>query len=91
MCTVLIKFKNIKKRHVFFVVPGNGQVLLGIPDIAVLKVINININSIQAGVAEYKTNLGNTAKSNTTQGMHVKEKGHTNMDADSKIKHSING
>ena len=28
MCTVGIKLKNIKKRCVFFVVPGNGQVLL---------------------------------------------------------------
>ena len=27
-CVVIIKFKNIKKHCVFFVVPGNGQTLL---------------------------------------------------------------
>ena len=28
---VVIKFKNIKKRGIFFVVPGNGQALLRMP------------------------------------------------------------
>ena len=37
MCAVVIKFKNIKKRCVFFVVCRNGQVLLGMPDTAALK------------------------------------------------------
>ena len=54
-CAVVIKFKNIEKRCVFFVVPGNGQALLGMPDIAALKLININIDSIQAEMVEYKT------------------------------------
>ena len=31
-CAVFIKFKNIRKRCVFFVVPGNGQALIGMPD-----------------------------------------------------------
>ena len=53
-CAVIIKFKNIKKRCVFFVVPGNGQTLLGMPDTAALKLININIDSIQAEKAECK-------------------------------------
>ena len=39
----------------FFVVPGNSQALLGMPDTAALKLINIYIDSIQAKVAEYKT------------------------------------
>ena len=82
-CVVVIKFKNIKKRCVFFVVPGNGQALLRMPDTAVLKLININIDSIQAGVAECKTNI--------VQEMHAVEKGCTNTDADSKIKQSTNG
>ena len=56
ICVVVIKFKNIKKRCVFFVVPGNGQALLGMPDTAALKIINLNITSIQAEVAECKTN-----------------------------------
>ena len=70
MCVVVIKFKNIKKRCVFFVVPGNGQVLLRMPDTAALKLININIDSIQAKVAECKTNI--------IQKMHMVEKGCTN-------------
>ena len=37
MCMAIIKFKNFQKKCVFFVVPGNGQVLLGMPDMAVLK------------------------------------------------------
>ena len=37
-CEVHIKFKNVKKRCIFFVVPGNGQALLGMPDMAVLNI-----------------------------------------------------
>ena len=48
----------------FFVVPGNGQTLLGIPDIKTLGILTINYNTIatkQADEAEkHKTN---TAKS----------------------------
>ena len=55
-CTVQIKFKNIKKRCIFFVVPGNGQVLLGMPDMAVLNLINLNIDSIHTITADCKTN-----------------------------------
>ena len=40
----------------FFVVSGNGQVLLGMPDTAVLNLINLNIDSIQTVAAECKTN-----------------------------------
>ena len=56
MCMVQIKFKNITKRCTFFVVPGNRQALLGMPDTAVLNVINLNIDSIQTLAAECKTN-----------------------------------
>ena len=52
----LIKFKNVKKCYLFFVVPGNSQALLGIPDTAALNIINLNIDSIQAEIAECKTN-----------------------------------
>ena len=38
-----------------------------------------------------KTNTGNVRESNITQETHVVEKGCTNMDTDSKIKHSVNG
>ena len=36
-CAVIIKLKNSKK-CLFFVVPGNGQVLPGMPDTAVLNI-----------------------------------------------------
>ena len=83
MCTVVIKFKNIKKRCVFFVVPGNGQELLGIPDTVALKLINVNIDSIQMEVVECKTNI--------EQETHVVEKGCANVDADLKTKQDANG
>ena len=56
MCMVQIKLKNIMKRCTFFVVPGNGQALLGMPDTAPLILINLNIDSIQTLAAECKTN-----------------------------------
>ena len=56
MCAVQIKFKNITKRCTFFVVPGNGQALLGMPDTVVLNLINLNIDSIQTLEAECKRN-----------------------------------
>ena len=55
-CAVQIKFKNIKKRCMFFVVPGNRQALLGMPDTVVLSLIKLNIDSIQVLTAECKTN-----------------------------------
>ena len=47
MCVVNIKLKNLKKQCVFFVVPGNGQALLRMPDTVALHIINLNIDSIQ--------------------------------------------
>ena len=47
-CTVTIEHKNNRKKCKFFVVLGNGQALLGMPDTAALKIININIDSIDA-------------------------------------------
>ena len=38
-----------------FVVPGNGQVLIGMPDVTSLNIVKINIDSIQADIAECKT------------------------------------
>ena len=72
----------------FFVVPGNGQAL---PEEASLELINVNIDSIQAEVAECKTNTGDMRKSNIMQEMHMVEKGCANTDVNSKIKHSANG
>ena len=58
MCAVHIKFKNVKKRCIFFVVPGNGQAFLGMPDMAAVNIINLNIDSIQVVTLECKTNRG---------------------------------
>ena len=42
---VTIEYKNNRRKCEFFVVLGNGQALLGIPDTAVT---NINIDSLEA-------------------------------------------
>ena len=55
-CAVQIKFRNVTEKCMFFVVPGNGQVLLGVPDTMALNLINLNIDSIQTLTAECKTN-----------------------------------
>ena len=80
-CAVIIKFKNIRK-HVFFVVPGNGQVLLGMPDATFLNIINVNIDSIQAEIAEGKKNTG--------QEKQTVSEGCTNMGADAITKQDAN-
>ena len=50
------QIQKYKERCVFFVVPGNGQALLGMPDMVVLNIINLNIDSIQVVTPECKTN-----------------------------------
>ena len=58
-----------------FVVPG-------MQDVAALKLININIDSIQAEMEEYKTN--------TEQEMHMVKEGCANTDVDLKTKQGAN-
>ena len=89
-CVVTIDFKDNKKRYEFFVVPRNGQVLLGMPDTAALKIININIDAIQAVKEECNTNIGDAKESNTKQEVHVVEESCTNMNADLKIDNNAN-
>ena len=55
-CAVFIKFRNIRKCCVFFVVPGNGQAIIGMPDATFLDIIKVNIDSIQAEMSKGKTN-----------------------------------
>ena len=74
----------------FFVVPRNGQVLLGMPDTAALKIININIDSMQATEEKCNTNIGDTKEPSIKQFMHVAERSCTNMDADLKIDNNAN-
>ena len=47
-CVITIVYKNNRRECEFFVVPGNGQVLLGMPDTAAFNIINVNIHSIEA-------------------------------------------
>ena len=54
---VTIEFKNLKKHCVFFfVVLGNSQALLEMPDTTALNILDLNIDSIQVEVANCKTN-----------------------------------
>ena len=80
---VVIKSKNNKKWCIFFAVPGNGQALFRMPDTAALKLINVNIDSLQAEVAECKTNI--------EQETHMVEESCANMDRESKMKQGTNG
>ena len=72
-CVVVIKFKNIKK-CAFFVVPGNWQAQIGMPDATSLNIVKVNIDSIQEEIAECKTS--------NKQEMQSDAKGYTNMDVD---------
>ena len=45
-CTVNIEHNNKHKMCKFFVVLGNGQALLSMPDIDVLNIMHINVNTI---------------------------------------------
>ena len=82
-CTAIIKFKNFKKKCVFFVVPGNSQALLGLPDTAALNIINLNIDSIQKEIRECKTNRG--------QETHAETEDCTNKVTQSAVKQDGNG
>ena len=54
-CVVIINYKDNKNKCEFFVVPRNGQALLGMPDTATLNIINVNIDTIEAA-SMYKEN-----------------------------------
>ena len=88
---VTIDFKDNKKRCEFFVVPRNGQVLLGMPDTAALQIININIDSIQAMKEECNTNIHSNKESNANQEAHGVEKSCTNTEVDLKVDNNVNG
>ena len=83
MCMATIKFKNFKKKCVFFVVTGNGQALLGMPDTAALNIINLNVDSTQKEIRECKTNRGKETHADTEDC--------TNKDAHSTAKQDGNG
>ena len=82
-CAVIIKFKNLKKNQVFFVVLGNGQGLLGMPHTAALTIISLNIDSIQAEIMSNKTKRG--------QETHTIAESCTNRNTVGVIKQDANG
>ena len=82
------------KKCEFFVVPRNGQVLLGMQDTAALNIINVNINSIQAEGTQKgncNTNISDAKTSNIKQETHGAKGNCTNTDKDLKNTNNING
>ena len=73
-----------------FAVPGNGQVVLGMPDIDVLNIIKININSIATEDARDSdkqcANMHAVWESEPKQETDRAEKCKTNMDSISKLR-----
>ena len=88
MCKVLVEHKNNKKECEFFVVPGNGQALLGMPDTDVLNIISINIHTIgdeDARDSKQYTNMHTVQGSNPRQETDSEERCCTNTDSISKF------
>ena len=77
--------KNNKKRCIIFVVPRNGQALLGMSDIDMLNNMNVNIHSIgtkQAGDSDNcYTNKPATQIEDMKQETNRAKKCYTNMDS----------
>ena len=65
MCTVIINYKDNKKKCEFFVVPRNGQALLGMPDTAALSIINVNIEGAYTQEETCNTSMSDAKTSNT--------------------------
>ena len=66
-----------------FVVLGNSQALIGMPDATYLNIVKINIDSIQVEIAECNTNIGQETQSVT--------EGCTNIGVDAINKQDANG
>ena len=70
---VTIEYKNNRRKCEFFVVLGNGQALLGMPDTAGLNIINVNIDSLEAEDTQREncyTNTDDAKISNAKQENH---------------------
>ena len=63
---IMISYKNNRRKCEFFVVAGNGQVLLGMPDTAALNIINVNIESIGAGGTQRENCNANRSEAKTS-------------------------
>ena len=88
MCMVIISYKNNRRKCEFFVVPGNGQALLGMPDTAALNIINVNIDFIEAEGTQKEncnTNISDAKTSNVKQETHGAKESCANTDEGLKI------
>ena len=68
--------------------------LLGKPDTAALKIININIDSIEAASTwreDCNANIGDAKGLDIRQEAHVAKESCTNMDEDLKVADNVNG
>ena len=93
-CTVSINYKDNNMKCEFFVVPGNGQLLLGMPDTAALNIINVKIDSIEAACMQEEkcnTSMSDAKTSNTKQEMHWAKESCRNTDEDLKNANNTNG
>ena len=91
---VIIVHKNNRRKCEFFVVLGNGKVLLGMLDTATLNIINVNIDSIEAEDRQREncnTNIGDTKTSNAKQETRGVGEYCTNTDCSLKILTSTTG
>ena len=61
ICTVKIEHNDKQKMYKFFVVPGNRQALLGLPDINMMNIMHINCNAMGA----QETDRANNCCTNT--------------------------
>ena len=94
MCAVSISYKNNRRKCEIFVVLGNGQTLLGMPDTKALYIINVNIDSIEAESTQRQncnTNISDAKTSNAKQEMHWEKECCTNTDNSVKNTNNDNG
>ena len=90
---VIINYKNNKKKCEFFVIPGNGKGLFGMPDTAALNIVNVNIDSIEAEGTQKETcntNVSVAKTANIKQETHGAKKSCTNTDENLKNTNNVN-
>ena len=80
-CAAFIKFNNIRKCCVFFVVPSNGQALIGMPDATSLDIIKVNIDYIQMEMSKGKTNNKQKTQTDTDSCTNMKRDAINRQDA----------
>ena len=93
-CMVTMRYKNNRKKCEFFVVLGNGQVLLGMPDTSAPNIINVNIASLEAEDAQRENcniNIDDAKISNAKQETHGTGECCTNTDGSFKSTNNNSG